>query len=105
MNMQIKIGEMQACFFISNFILVKPGFHIVLTIEQHACGPVLKWVLKLSTFRLRIFLVKYENTRLLQLCEVQKACSQTCTCDLYDLYGDQPSKFESCSENVKQERF
>ena len=54
-----------------NFILVKPGLHIVITIAQHACDRVLKRVLKLSGFRLQIFLVNYEYLRSLQLCEDQ----------------------------------
>ena len=70
--------------FMRNFILVKPGLYIVVTIAQHACDRVLKRVLKLSTYRLQIFLVKYEYLRLLQLCEDQgirrkltETCSQT----------------------------
>ena len=55
--------------FISNFIPVKPGTHIVVTIAQHACDRVPKKVLKLSTYRLQIFLVKYEYLRSLQLPE------------------------------------
>ena len=31
-----------------NFIVVKPGLHIVVTITQHACDRVLKRVLTLS---------------------------------------------------------
>ena len=52
-----------------NFILVNPCLHVVTIIVQHACDRVLKRVLKLSTYRLQIFLVKYEYLRLLQLCE------------------------------------
>ena len=58
-------------FFMRNFILVKPGLHIVVTIAQHACNRVLKRVLKLSAYRSQIFLVKYECLRSLQLCEDQ----------------------------------
>ena len=54
-----------------NFISVKPDLHIVVTIAQHACDRVLKRILKLSTYRLQIFLVKYEYLRSLQLCEDQ----------------------------------
>ena len=43
-----------------NVILIKSGLHIVLTIVPHACDRVLKRVLKLSAYRLQIFLVKYE---------------------------------------------
>ena len=49
--------------------LVKPGLHIVVIIAEHACDHVLKRVLKLSTYRLQAFLVKYEYLRSLQLCE------------------------------------
>ena len=40
-------------------MLVKHGLHIVVTIAKHACDHVLKSVLKLSTYRLQIFLLKY----------------------------------------------
>ena len=43
-----------------NFISVKPDLYIVVTIAQRACDRVLKRVLKLSTYRLLIFLVKCE---------------------------------------------
>ena len=46
--------------FVRNLILVKIGLHILVTIAQHACDHVLKRVLKLSTYRLQILLVKYE---------------------------------------------
>ena len=62
MNMQRKIGGMQGLFFRS-FISVKPDLHIVVTIAQHACDRVPKRFLKLSTYRLQIFLVKYEYLR------------------------------------------
>ena len=54
-----------------NFTSVKPDLHIALTAAQHACDRVLKRVLKPSTYRLQIFLVKYEYLRSLQLCEDQ----------------------------------
>ena len=79
-----------------NFILVEPGLHIVVTIARHAYDRLLKRVSKLSTYRLQIFLVKYEYLRSLQLCEDQgihgklkNTCSQTYACDPYHLYGDQ----------------
>ena len=50
---------------------VKPGLHTVKTIAEHACDLILKRVLKLSTYRLLIFLVKYESLRSLQLNEDQ----------------------------------
>ena len=43
-----------------NFISVALDLHIVVTIAHHSCDHVLKRVLKLSTYRLEIFLVKYE---------------------------------------------
>ena len=48
---------------------LKPGLHldIVVTIAEHDCDHVLKRVLKLSAYRLQIFLVKYEYLRSLQL--------------------------------------
>ena len=51
-----------------NFILVKSGLHMVLAFDR-----VLKrfFFLKLSTYRLQIFLVKYEYLRSLELCEYQ----------------------------------
>ena len=55
--------------FMHNFISVKPGLHVVVTIGHHAYARVLKMVLKLSTYRLQIFLVKCEYLR--SLCEDQ----------------------------------
>ena len=79
-----------------NFILVNPCLHIVVTIAQHACDRVLKRVLKLSSYRLQTFLVKYWHLQSLQLCEDQgingklkNTCSQTRVCYPCDLYGDQ----------------
>ena len=54
-----------------NFIIVKPGLHAVVTIARYTYNRVLKRVLKLSTYRLQIFLVKYEYLLSLQLCEDQ----------------------------------
>ena len=50
---------------------VKHGLHFVVAVAQHACGRVLKRVLKLSLYRLQIFLVKYEYQPSLQLCQDQ----------------------------------
>ena len=47
-----------------NFISVIPDLHMVVTIAQRACDHVLNRVLKLSTYRLQIFLAKYEYMRL-----------------------------------------
>ena len=40
---------------------VKPGLHIVVRIAEHACDDALKRLLKLSEYRLKKFLVKYQN--------------------------------------------
>ena len=50
---------------------MKPGLQKVVTIAEHACDHVLKKVLKLSTYRSQISLVKYEYLRSLQLYEDQ----------------------------------
>ena len=50
---------------------VKPDFHIVVTIAEHACDHGLKRVLKLLIYRLQMYLVKHEYLRSLQLCEDQ----------------------------------
>ena len=42
-----------------------------MTIAQYPCDRILKTVLNLSTYRLQIFLMKYEHLRLLQLCKDQ----------------------------------
>ena len=59
-----------------NFISVKPNLHMVLTIAQHACDLVPKRILKLSVYRLQIFIVKYEYLRSLRLCEDQDICGK-----------------------------
>ena len=58
MNIHIEIRA--GLVFMRNGISVKPSLHVVITIAQHACDRVLKRVLKLSTYRLQIFLVKDE---------------------------------------------
>ena len=55
---------------------VKPDLHIVEISAEHVCDHVLKRISKLSTYRLQIFLVKYEYLRLLQLCEDQSIRGQ-----------------------------
>ena len=92
-----------------NITLVKPGLHIVVTIAQNACDRVLKRGLKLSTYRLQIFLVKY--LRSLQLWadqgirgNLKNLFVNMCLRCLRPLW--RPGfKLESCSENVKQGRF
>ena len=44
---------------------------MVISIVEHVCNHVLKQVLKPSTYRLQILLVKYEYLRSSQLCEHQ----------------------------------
>ena len=41
----------------STMLSLKPGFHIVVTMAEHACDHVLNRVLKLLIYRLQIFLV------------------------------------------------
>ena len=40
---------------------LKPGLHIVVKVAEHACDDASKRILKPSTDRLKIFLVKYQN--------------------------------------------
>ena len=49
----------------------KSGLHMVVTIAEHTCDHVLKSVKKLTTYRLKLFLVTYKHLRPLQLCEEQ----------------------------------
>ena len=97
--------------FMRNLNLVKPDLHIVVTIAQHACDRVLKRIIKLSTYRLQIFLVKYEYLRSLQLYEdkayVESLSKPVCNMPLRSLrlIWRPGFKFESCSENVEQGRF
>ena len=65
--MELKIGGMQGLFYVQ----LSYYLHRVVTISQYACNRVLKRVLKLSTYRLEIFFVKYEYLQSLQLCEDQ----------------------------------
>ena len=44
----------------------KPGLHIIERIAERACDNASKRILKLSTYRLKIFLVKYQNLSPLQ---------------------------------------
>ena len=52
-------------------LIVKPGLHIVVTITEHASNVAPIRILKLSIYRLQIFVVKYEYLRSLQQCEDQ----------------------------------
>ena len=52
-------------------VSLKPGLHIVVTIAELASDDAPKRILKLSTHRLQIFLVKYKCLSSLQLCEDQ----------------------------------
>ena len=58
-------------FLVCSLSRLKPGLHIVVTIAEDTCGPVLKRVLKLLIYRSQTFLVKYKHMRSLQLCEDQ----------------------------------
>ena len=40
---------------------VKPGLHIVGRTAEHACDDASNRILKLSSYRLKIFLMKYQN--------------------------------------------
>ena len=50
---------------------LKPVLHIFVRVAEHACDDASKRILKLSTYRLKIFLVKYQNLRPLQRFRVQ----------------------------------
>ena len=55
---------------------LKPGLHFVVTIAEDASYDAPKRILRLSTHRLQIFLVKYEYLQSLQLCEAQSILEQ-----------------------------
>ena len=63
--------------------------------NKHVCDYFSKRILRLSIYRLQIFLVKNQYLRSLQRYGDKpspgylKICSQACACDPYDLYGDQ----------------
>ena len=42
---------------------IKPGLHIVVKVAEHACDDASKRILKPSTYRLQIFLVKDQYLR------------------------------------------
>ena len=42
---------------------LKPGLHIVVRVAEHGCDDVLKRILKPSTYRLQIFLVRDQYLR------------------------------------------
>ena len=95
-----------------NFISVKPDLHIVVTIAQHACDRVLRRVLKLSTYRLQIFLVKYESCdhynyvkTKAYLESLENLFANMCLRSLRRDMWKPGFKFESCADNVKQGRF
>ena len=78
-----------------------------MTIAKHACDHVLKRILKQSTYRLQIFLIKYEYLRSLQLCEdqgirrkLETNVSANMCCDSYNLSLDQASK--KCIRRLQQ---
>ena len=55
--------------------------YIVVTIAQYTCDRVLKMVLKQSTYRLQIFLLKYSYVKTKAYVESLKICSQISACD------------------------
>ena len=59
--------------------------HIVITIAKYTCYRVLKRVSKLSTYRLQIFLLKYNYVKTKAYVERLKTCSQICACDSCNL--------------------
>ena len=44
--------------FATRVLNIKPGLHIVVTIAEHVCDDAPMGIIKLSTYRLQIFLVK-----------------------------------------------
>ena len=44
-------------------LYLKPGFHIVVRVTEHACDDASKRILKPSTYRLQIFLVRDQYLR------------------------------------------
>ena len=73
---------------------------MLIPIAEYACDDALKRILKLAKYRLQI--VRLEDQYFLFLIittikipshiyKAEKTCSQTCACDLYDLYGDKAS--------------
>ena len=44
-------------------ISIKPGFHIVVRVAEHACDDASKRILKPSTYRLQMFLVRDQYSR------------------------------------------
>ena len=73
---------------------IKPGLYIV--VAEHACDDASKKIIKPSTYRLQIFLVRDQYLPSLLLHgeqaiagQLKKTCSQAYACDPYDLYGDQ----------------
>ena len=42
---------------------IKPGLHIVIRVAEHACDDASKRILKTSTYRLQIFLVRNQYLR------------------------------------------
>ena len=59
-KMRMPIAKVQEKFRFFQFYF-KPGLHIVGRIAEHAWDDASKSILKLSTYRLKIFLVKHQN--------------------------------------------
>ena len=72
------------------------GLHIVATVAENVCNYVPMRILKLPKYLLKVSVVNNQYSRPLQqdrghaiLGQLKKTSSQTCACDLHDLYGDQ----------------
>ena len=73
---------------------------MLIPIAEHACDDASKGILKLAKYRVQIFCLEDQYFLFLiittikipsHICKADKTCSQTCACDLYDLYGDNAS--------------
>ena len=88
---------------------LKPGFHVVVTIAEHACDHVLNRVLKLLIYRSQTFLVKYKHLRSLQLCEDQDILGnlkkRVCNLVLTSLTPYMEKRIKSCSQQKWKERW
>ena len=74
---------------------IKPDLHIVVRVAEHSCDDASKRILKPSTYRLQIFLVRDQCLRSLlphgdqAIAGRLKTCPQAYGCGSYDLYGNQ----------------
>ena len=58
---QKQFQDNMICSTMLNKTTLKPALHIVVTVAEHASDDASKRILKPSTHRLKIFLVKYLN--------------------------------------------